>query len=248
MRHDENDAARLHAVSDLAEELSRLQQMVEDVDHDRGRYAPSRHVRGTKYAGVDGMAHSAKIVRQLLVHVPVRLVEPEVIECAEFRERRREQTGIGADLQEVPGHPTVPAQKADVVFLRALARLQWQIEHVLGLAAVKSVELALPIIAPAEHGAAIRALEIGEENPRLRVAGNKIGVLLGVQRFCRGRGRNARLGVCCRYAAAGTSSDIVIVGTQIVRVFAEASRIRRRPSALQFDFFKVVHSVQGYAP
>ena len=56
----------------------------------------------------------------------------------------------------------------------------------------------------------------GEENPRPCVARHKIRVLLGAQCLRRWRRGNARFGVCCGGAAAGTKLDTKIVATQIV--------------------------------
>src|SRR3954449_3546479 len=106
----------------------------------------------------------------------VRFVEPEVIERADFGKLRGKQTDVRADFQEISGHPAVPAEQTDIVVLRAFTCRQWNGDHVLGLPAVEPVELALPVIGRAELSAAIRALEISEENPLIGVAGKKLAV------------------------------------------------------------------------
>src|SRR3954471_20611633 len=98
------------------------------------------------------------------MHLAVRFVQPEVIERADFGKLRRKQTDVRANFQKMSGHPAVPAEQTDIVVLRALTCGQWNGDHVLGLPAIKPVELALPVIGRTELGAAIRALEIGEEN------------------------------------------------------------------------------------
>src|SRR6185295_14667172 len=95
----------------------------------------------------------------------VRFVEPEMIERADFCKRRRKQTDVRADFQKISGHPAVPLEQADIVVLRALTCRQRNGDHVLGLPAIESVELALPVIGRTEFGAAIPAFEIGEEHP-----------------------------------------------------------------------------------
>jgi hypothetical protein len=62
VRDDENDAAGLQAGSDLPEEVRRLKQMTEHVDHHRGVHALRRHVGGTKDFRADAVAPAAKIL------------------------------------------------------------------------------------------------------------------------------------------------------------------------------------------
>src|SRR5262249_47282531 len=93
------------------------------------------------------------------------------------------------DFQKISCHSTVSAQKTRIVLLRAFARRQRNRDHVLGLAAVQSIELALSIIRGAKQSTASRALEIGEENPRVRVTGEECAVAVGTQ--CLRRGEEA---------------------------------------------------------
>ena len=150
--------------------------------------------------------------------------------------QKPKQTGpCPADLEEISGHPAVSAQKPDIVVLRAFAGWQRNRNHVLGLAAIKPIELALPVIGRAEPGAAIAAFEIGEENPLVGVAGEELAVPLGAQRLRRRRRGNPRPGACRRRAAAGTRLDAKVV-------VERAGHVR---SAIGFDLFDIVHGTMA---
>src|SRR2546430_11906926 len=101
----------------------------------------------------------------------MRLVQQEVTERGALWEAGGKQADVRTDFQEISRHSAVPTQKTYIVLLRVFARRQWNRDHVFCLTAVKSIELTLPIIGAAKQSAAFRALEIGEENPRLRIAG-----------------------------------------------------------------------------
>ena len=128
-----------------------------------------------------------------------------------FGKLRRKQTDVRADFQEIPGHPAVPAEQTDIIVLRAFTCRQRNGDHVLGLPAIQPVELALPVIGRAELGAAIRALEIGEENPLIGVAGEELAVLIGTQCLRRRRRGDARLGARRGRTATGAERDAKIV-------------------------------------
>jgi len=88
------------------------------------------------------------------------------------------------------------------------------------LPAVESIELALAIIGRTKQSTAFRALEIREENPRVRIAGNKCAVTVGSQCLRRGRRGNASFGICGRCAAAGTKLDTEIIIEQLIVILA----------------------------
>src|SRR6266508_964119 len=153
--------------------------MIEHVDHHGGRYALRRHIGSAKNAGTDREAQPAKILGQGLVHFSVRFVQPVVVERSALCEAGGKQADVRTDFQEISRHSAVPTQKTYIVLLRAFARRQWNRDHVLGLTAVKSIELTLSIVGAAKQRAAFRALEIRDANPRLRIAGEECAVTIG---------------------------------------------------------------------
>src|SRR5260221_14006415 len=96
----------------------------------------------------------------------------------------------------MPLHSAVPAQKTCIALLGASARRQWNRDHVLGLPAVKSIKLALSIIGTTKQSTAFRALEVREENPRLRITGNKCAMAAGTECLRRRRRGDASFGIC----------------------------------------------------
>src|SRR6185436_8882594 len=92
--------------------------------------------------------------------------------------------------------------QTDIIVLRAFAGGQRNGSHVLSLPAIQPVELALLVIGRAKLGAALRALEICEENPLIGVAGEELAVLIGTQCLRRRRRGGSRSGTSRRRSAA----------------------------------------------
>src|SRR5258708_10925359 len=104
----------------------------------------------------------------------------------------------------MPLHSAVPAQKTCIALLGASARRQWNRDHVLGLPAVESIKLALSIIGTTKQSTTFRALEVREENPRVRITGNKRAMTVGAECLRRGRRGDAWFGICGGRAPAKT--------------------------------------------
>jgi hypothetical protein len=155
-----------------------------------------------------------------------------VVERSALCEAGGKQADIRTDFQEISRHSAVPTQKTYIVLLRAFARRQWNRDHVLGLTAVKSIELTLSIVGAAKQSAAFRALEIREENPRLRIAGEECAVTIGAQRLRWRRRGNASFGICRRRAAARTRLDLQIIVD-----------VGRMPGAVRFQLLNVIHGL-----
>src|SRR5262249_12474609 len=125
--------------------------------------------------------------------------------------------------------------------LSASARRQWNRDHVFGLPAVESVELALAIIGTTKQSTAFRALEIREENPRVRITGNKRAVTVGTQCLRWGRRGDASFGICRRRAAAGTKLDTEIMIGQRIVILPRSKIMGRLSDAAGFQVLNEIH-------
>src|SRR5260370_23349148 len=139
----------------------------------------------------------------------------------------------------MPLHSAVPAQKTCIALLGASARRQWNRDHVLGLPAVESSKLALSIIGTTKQSTAFRTLEVREENPRVRITGNKCAMTVGTEYLRRRRRGDASLGVCGGHAAARTKLDAQIIIETMVIILAGG--LGRLTDTVGFQVFNVIH-------
>jgi hypothetical protein len=100
------------------------------------------------------------------------------------------------------------------------------------LTAVKSIELTLSIVRATKQSPAFRALEISEENPRLRIAGQECAVPISAYRLRRGRRGHASFRLCGRRVAARTKLDLQII--------VDIGRMR---GAVRFQLLNVIHGL-----
>src|SRR5258708_32715865 len=141
----------------------------------------------------------------------------------------------------MPLHSAVPAQKTCIALLGASARRQWNRDHVLGLPAVESIKLALSIIGTTKQSTTFRALEVREENPRVRITGNKRAMTVGAECLRRGRRGDAWFGICGGRAAARTKLDAQIIIEPVVIILAGGKSRGRLTDAVGFQVLNVIH-------
>ena len=173
---DHQHSAGLECAKDVPQHGSGIRQVIQDVDHHRGRDRTRRHVRGRRHRTEDRGIAARESSLELRMRASIGLGQPQAIELSCVGAGLREQADVGADLEQPARHAAVPPQDLQIARLRACPRAERNIGHVLGLPLVEVPQLLGAVVERAVVRAAFPTFQIGEENPMRHVAGEKVSV------------------------------------------------------------------------